>query len=310
MIGQRLNLQVPGQNPPNPPQNARQPVGLVRGPRGRQQAVARAQQPPPNIPPYNYEYDEFNVEHHLHAIKKLKKYTPKGMYHNFYLGETLIKCKMVPEYGFETFYDDIILKPIIDQNDLKEIKINYRTMFISSECMLKIKKYPELFESLCWNVISRSHISPGSYSADLWYHTTDIINDIPMTSNRIYDIIRAYYEKVGIKEITALRVIYFKETFALLVNRMMTHIKLNLLDSDIMNTIRASLPKFVGAIICLYGKKCYDEIMGNIDEFLKYTTQDCINMFHNYYLSSAMNNFLQNTYESYEKNHIAYEEDD
>lgn len=295
MLGQRLNLQVPGEIPepvaPNPP--------AVRNPR----PVARIIQPPiiQNIPLFNYEYVEFNPEDHARAIKKLKKYTLKGIYHTFYLGDTPLKCKMVPEYGFENIYDEIMSKPEIGLSEMRYIKANYRTMFISSECILKIQKYPELFESVFWNVISRSKITNNKYTADIWYCSSDALNIVPEDPSKIYDILKAYYEKIGIKEITILRAIYFKETFSLLVHKMVEHIGKNLHDSDIMNPIRDTLPEFIGAIMCLYGKQGYDSIINNIDEFLKYTTADCLHTFRNYYMSSTIKQFLQNTHKLGEK---------
>ena len=168
-----------------------------------------------------------------------------------------------------------------------------------------------MLESVFWNVLSQTEIVFDKYIPDLWKCDVDRIgNIIPSGPNRLPDIMKTQYNKIGIKEIEVFRFVYFKETFSTLANRMVIHINKNLQDQDIKNNLKnTNLLLYVGVIMCLYGKVEYDKIMNNIDEFLKYTTREFRELSQRYNISTFVRSVLQNTQHYDIKNDVHLEND-
>ena len=335
MNGQRLDIQVPDQNPQPIPLQPNQGARPFRRPLRRMNPANPAEPaPPPNYPAFNYDNGIFDPKDHERSIKKLKKYKMKGMFCDVKIGEETKQCKISVECGYEKLYlsyllkiykrmkndgvDEVISEKLTIDELLKQIDVlkkddkiqqskippilvsdevlvreHTRTLYVSSECLLKVHKYTELFESILWTIIGESKIKPTQYLEEVW-HVYNPGNIQPVRGNPVDVIptftsnVKKYYDMLNIPEISWLRILYFRETFQLLINKMRKHIVDNFHVKETLDVIGDELDAYIGCIILLYGKRHYYAIMENIDELLQFMTPDCIFLMRSYSLKMSV----------------------
>ncbi len=84
---------------------------------------------------------------------------------------------MVSEHGFENLYEELMSSKTIGLAEIKRIKAHYLAIYISTECELKIRKYPELLESVFWNVLSQTEIVFDKYNSLPEKHRHRFVNN-------------------------------------------------------------------------------------------------------------------------------------
>lgn len=222
--------------------------------------------------PCKYDFTPFVFDDFRDIIEELSEYKNIGIFKEIKINDKIIKCQVGVEIGYENYMKNLLKTPFKDRNyDIGIIEHIYSNLYIMFECGLKVYKYNELFERIFWGVICNAKIK---------YNTRIIgINSITTDAHRgvvnIYPLIDEYYAKPKITEIWLLRTIYFKETFEMLLIKLMNYIDANLkLDEDLMKIYNNHKKAIIARLIFSHGESNYYSILNNIDEFMKFMNPD------------------------------------
>lgn len=268
----RLNLQVPEQpeqaNQFDQPVQANQPGQL-----GQANEVAL---------PFTHSFTPFNIndKYVVKTLRKLKKYTNKGIYREINIGNISINCKLTIEFGYDNILSDVLkdFESTTIKKDFEHsvVRNNYYNLYVLSECKTKILLFEKFFFQLVWNILGSVKFDATSYIYNIWLRQNNI--NINRGRNRNLDDRRpcinstiTRYFSLGNDELECLSIIYFKETFTIMLNRLADYIKAHLdLDEETMSRVLNNLNQLVGAIMIFYGENAYNSIFEDIDNILIY----------------------------------------
>lgn len=203
-----------------------------------------------------------------------------------------LRLKLTTKIGHDDLFEYLHTLPDINNNGkvaktdfIHMMRIHSYDVSVLTECPLLIKTYPDIFIPIFWNILGKTEMKPRKYMASIWER-----NHVRQGVQSINNHISTYYQLLGNDQIYKFRVIFFTQTFQYLVYQLSNHIKNNYnLDDEIRRNYinRPDILKYICSnLILFYGNNNYDNIMENIDEFLKFTTPKNIAVIANRYSSS------------------------